>query len=196
MSRTSPDDVRAAAGIDPGDQLIDIGVDRAAEAVESLPWVAEARVSRGITGSVAVEVVERTPVAVAVDEVGTPMLVDADGRVLAPVDDPAAVVGTIVVQGVVAPPPGGHLDPVAAPALDLLARLSPGLQARITGVVVAPDGQLSLTLRPQGTVVLGPPTELDTKLASLVTTLSQVDQDRLVAINLTVPDVPAVTRQP
>jgi cell division protein FtsQ len=179
-SRTSAGDVLTASGIRPGDQLIDIDVDGAADAVESLPWVAEAKVHRSILGSVSIEVTERTPAAIATDEAGTPVLVDADGRVLAPVDDPAAVAGMVTLQG--------------RPALGMLDELTPGLQARVSGVGVGTDGSLSLRLRPQGTVLLGPPTDIDRKLTALVTLLSQVDQDGLSEINLTVPGLPTVRR--
>jgi cell division protein FtsQ len=194
VANTSADDVLTASGIRPGDQLIDIDVDGAANAVESLPWIAHAEVHRSITGSVQIEVSERTPAAVAHDEAGAPVLVDGDGRVLALAEDPAVVAGMAVLHDVVAPAPGGSLGETAVPALDLLAALSPGLEARVSGVAVAADGRLSLTLRPQGTVLLGAPTDLDRKLAALVTVLSQVDQDQLGEINLTVPGLPAVRR--
>jgi cell division protein FtsQ len=191
---TSADDVLTASGVRPGDQLIDVDVDGAAAAVESLPWVAEARVHRNIRGSVSIEVTERSPAALAQDDAGTPVLVDGDGRVLAPVADPVAVAHMVVLHDVVAPGVGGSLGDASRPALDLLTRLSPGLQTRVSGVAVAADGSLSLTLRPQGTALLGPPTDIDEKLASLVTVLSQVDQDQLDVVNLTVPGLPAVRR--
>ncbi len=58
------------------------------DAVLALGWVADATVRIGFDGTVHCTVVERTPVAVAVDG-PRPMLLDADGRVLAPADGAA-----------------------------------------------------------------------------------------------------------
>lgn len=55
------------------------------DSVRALPWVADAAVRISLDGLVSCAVVERTPVAVAVDR-GVRQLLDADGRLLAPVD--------------------------------------------------------------------------------------------------------------
>src|SRR5687768_13579218 len=62
--RTPAEAVIAASGITPGDQLIDLDLATAGQGVTDLPWVSQARLHRGIDGSVSVEVIERTPVAV------------------------------------------------------------------------------------------------------------------------------------
>jgi len=53
--------------------------------VRALPWVADATVRVSLDGVVTCAVVERVPVAVAVDQ-GVPRLLDGEGRLLAPAE--------------------------------------------------------------------------------------------------------------
>ena len=115
-------------------------------------------------------------------------LVDASGRLLGP---------SRATPTRAAVPRGG--DPRRARASigarrrrcpQVLAALPPGVRSRVTAIVVADDGSLSLRLRPEGMVVLGPPTDLAAKLAKLTTIMGQVDQrniagDRRVQPRLT-----------
>jgi hypothetical protein len=66
----------------------------------------------------------------------------------------------------------------------------------VLAIVVLPDGNLELRLRPQGIVVLGPATNLPEKLASLTIVMGQVDQRDLARINLVNPETPVVSRTP
>jgi cell division protein FtsQ len=195
-THTSVDDVVAASGVSTGDPLVGLDEGAAVRGVEALPWIAEATVERSIDGTVRVRVTERVAVATVPTEAGR-ALVDLDGRVLAAVgsDEEVAEPDTVLmaIEGLVAPGPGGMLGPEAAGAMEVLAGLTPGLQARVSSVAITPDGGLALALRPQGVAELGPPTELPAKLASLVTVLAQVDQTGLGTINLRVPDLPTVS---
>jgi cell division septal protein FtsQ len=58
--------------------------------VRALPWVEDATVRVSLDGIVSCAVVERTPVAVAVDH-GPPRLVDREGRLLAPAEMPTSL---------------------------------------------------------------------------------------------------------
>jgi len=58
--------------------------------VRGLPWVEDATVRVSLDGVVSCAVVERTPVAVAVDH-GPPRLLDRDGRLLAPAETPTSL---------------------------------------------------------------------------------------------------------
>lgn len=194
--RTPVDEIRDASGVRPGDQLLDLDPGRIADAVGALPWVATVDVSRRLDGRVTITVSERDPVATVPDGTGGLALVDGEGRVLGPLpaDLDAHRSGLVPIEGLDAPEPGATLEPVAAPALDVIARLSPGLRARVTTVALTPAGELELGLRPQGTVALGPPVELQRKLDSLVTVLAQVDQDGLASIDVRVPSLATVER--
>jgi cell division septal protein FtsQ len=68
--------------------------------VRALPWVAEANVRVSLDGLVSCSVVEREPVAIALDR-GVRQLLDAEGRLLGPVD---VATGLLEVEGFAAYP--------------------------------------------------------------------------------------------
>lgn len=74
---TSRDEVLRAAGVTPGRNVLSIDAERAARAVERLPWVSRARVERRLPDVVHVTVQERQPVAVL--SAGGLYLVGEDG---------------------------------------------------------------------------------------------------------------------
>jgi len=109
------DAVREASGVVPGDALISIDAGAVADRVEDLPWVAEARVARDWSGTVAISVTPRVPVAVVGSGTGT--LLDAEGvaigaapddvdlpRIDADAPDPGEVAdeSTVLAAGVLA----------------------------------------------------------------------------------------------
>jgi cell division protein FtsQ len=192
-SRLSADDVLAAAAVQVGEPMLAVNSSEVARRVERLPWIASATVDRSISGELTIAVVERTAVATMVDESGTPVLVDGSGRVLGPpglVDGPA-----IQIEGLVAGAVGTDVDGSAG-ALETAILLTPGVRSRVLAIVVLPDGNLELRLRPQGIVDLGPATNLLEKLASLTIVMGQVDQRDLARINLVNPETPVVSRTP
>jgi len=189
----SDDEVLAASGLRPGDQLLDIDAGAVAAKVEQLPWIDTARVRTGLDGVVTVDVTERVPVAIVADSMGGRHLVDASGRLLGPAaEDPT---GMTWLEGVTPGAPGETIDG-AAGALEAIAALGPGARSRVTAVVVNPDGTLAFQLNPQGEVRLGAPTDLEAKAASLTTVLARVDQVGLVSISLLDPSNPVVTSTP
>src|SRR5688572_2065637 len=74
----SAEEVRTAAGIEPGIPLLRVDVEAVEARVARLPQIASVEVTRGWPRSVVITVVERVPVAV-VGEAGSRSLVDADG---------------------------------------------------------------------------------------------------------------------
>jgi cell division protein FtsQ len=62
--RLTPGDIVAAAGFRTGDNLLRLPLDAARERIRSLPWVAEARLSRRLPHTVRIDVVERVALAV------------------------------------------------------------------------------------------------------------------------------------
>lgn len=195
--RTPVEAVQEASGVTVGEALLDVDPGGVEAAVEGLPWIATAEIQRHLDGRVVVTVVERTPVATAPTADGGRAVLDVGGRVLEVIPGAAAVEldpALVPIEGLVAPAAGERLSPEGAGALDVVTRLTPGLRLRVSTVQVAPNGDLALTLRPQGTADLGPPTALDAKVASLVTVLAQVDQSGLGTIGLRVPDLPTITR--
>jgi cell division protein FtsQ len=193
--RTPTEEVLAAVGARPGDQLLDVDVDAARDRVVALPWVADASVALDWPSSVRVSIREREPVAAARGDDGSDWLVDAEGRVLAPsVGDE----GLVVVEGVGVGDPGSTLGPAAEGALALLAQLPPGAASRLEAVVVTSAGHLDGRTRtePQAAVWFGPPTDLAAKVATLQTLFAQVDDTDVLVWDVRVPGTGAVTRIP
>ncbi len=151
--------------------MIDVDAPQSARRVETLPWVADARVERAWPSSVRISVVERRPVAVVARPgatVGSPVaapgpggasgagsepgpdswaLVDRSGRVLADVPQPPA--GLTAITGVGDPgPPGSHLGPRATPAVEAAAGMVPSLAPRVAAVSLTAGGDLQVALRP------------------------------------------------
>jgi cell division septal protein FtsQ len=184
-------DVVAAAAVSPGDALIWVDGGEIADAVESLPWVATATVTRHVRdGRVVVSITERTPVAVVATVEGA-LLADGEGYLLAwtPIDG-----GLPVVQGIVPGPPGTRLEGVDRAPLALAAALPAGLSGMVAEIRAAGNGTLELVLREGGVVRLGVLDELATKLRTLQTVLDTVDLDCLATIDVSVADTAVLTR--
>ncbi len=191
--QTPVDEVLVASGIRIGEPLLEVDGSASAERIRALPWVDTAKVARDRNGQVTITVTEREMVAVATDEAGGAWLVDGTGRVLA-ADGTMDMIDTVLV-GAVAGPPGSTVE-VAESSLAVAALLTPGMRSRIATITTNPDGTVTLGLRPQGTVVLGPPTDLPAKIAALRTVMAQVDQRDLASINVVNPSTPVVVRTP
>lgn len=192
-SRLTADDVLAAAAVEVGTPMVAVNSSEVARRIEMLPWIASATVDRSISGELKIIVVERIAVATMADETGAPVLVDGSGRVLGPpglIDGPA-----IQIEGLNAGAVGTDVDSSAG-SLETAILLTPGVRSRVLAIVVLPDGNLQLRLRPQGIVDLGPATNLAEKLASLTIVMGQVDQRDLARINLVNPETPVVSRTP
>lgn len=190
---TDEQQVLAAAGIQPGQQLIDLELRAAAARVAELPWVARAEVARGLDGLVTIVVGEREPVAV-VGSGAAAVLVDATGRALGPAaDDAAAAAGLVRIDGLASvPAPGAFLhDGDEALALATrLAAVAPGLVQQLT---VGDDlrGVLASGIQ----VRFGAVTQLEAKVRSLDTVLRQVDLTCAAVIDVRVPDSTVLTRE-
>ncbi len=77
--RLARDDVLGAAGVQKGDNLFALDVEKAEASLLSSPWIAQARVIRQLPGTIRLEVVERDAVALAVIGSKT-FLVSQDGE--------------------------------------------------------------------------------------------------------------------
>jgi len=120
LHRVSYDEAYEAAGIRPGDFMGTLDTGGAERSLESLPWVADARVRRRWPATVDVDVVERAPAAVALAAPSSWVLLDIEGRILT---SPLTVVPELPrLSGIAAAPePGAFL---ASDANALLAALS------------------------------------------------------------------------
>jgi cell division protein FtsQ len=192
----TPDDlVLERAGIAPGDQLMDLDLGAAGEAVTTLPWVARVDLHRQLDGVVRIRITERTPVAVVGTEADA-VLVDGDGQAVALAADAPEVAATLVhltaADGV--PAPGQVIATGFRPALTLatvLAATGPGLALELHN-----GAELVGTLTDSGIEVrFGDERQLDAKVASLRTVLAQVDLTCAAVIDLEAPGSPVLTRE-
>jgi len=191
---TPTDLVLERAGIEAGDQLIDVDLRAAGERVVELPWVDTVRIHRGVDGQVALRVTERTPVAVAGDG-DDAVLVDAEGRVLARGAEEPALAGAVVrlAQLPGRPEPGQFLPATAAAGLELAVRLGPTAPGLV--IDLSDEGSLVATLGASTEVRFGPATQLDAKVRSLRTVLDQVDLTCAALIDVRSPGSPVLTRE-
>lgn len=190
-SQLTPDQVRDAAGIGRGAPILLADLDAATAALEALPWVAAAEVTRDLPGRVHLEVREREAVAV-VSGGDTAALVDVSGRVL----ELAEAASTPFVQVVSADPPpapGGRFGPDLVAAIELAGRLRVNPAGAVAAVHLEPT--LRLELVDGGEADLGDGSDLDAKVEAFRTMHARVDRTCLDTIDLTVPTHPVVTRQ-
>lgn len=188
-AHTSNEDLIATSGLRPGDQLLDVDAGAIGDRLRELPWVDDVTVTREWRGDVAIAVTERVPVAVISDPQGQPMLVDATGRVIAAAGapDPALV----AVDGLTAGAPGEQVADADGP-LAVVTAITPGLRTRIETLVVRPDGQIELAVRPSGVVRFCGADRIAEKIRALQTVFAQVDDRGLATLDVCVPEQPTV----
>jgi cell division protein FtsQ len=189
--RAPADAVAARTGVRVGQPMVEVDGSAAGAAVEVLPWVASATVSRSWWGRVDVAVTERTAVVVLTGDGPDSALVDATGRVLDVTTTPPD--GLPRVRGLDLVPAGATVDPRLDGALRFLAALTPGVRTRVAAVVVRGD-EYDLALRPVGTARLGPADHIEAKVLALRTMFGQVELAGACVLDVRVPDSPGLTR--
>jgi cell division protein FtsQ len=180
-----------AAGLSHHPPLIDLNTGAAAAAIERLPWVASAQVSRHWPDGVRIAVRERTPVALA-PVPHSYALVDATGRVLANGTGVPPTLPVIVETGMAVPAPGRDLPATVAPAMAVARSLPVAFKAQVSQVVVARDG-LHLVLTTPVTVFLGSATDLHAKYEDTAAILAGAALHNGDVIDVSAPGSPVVT---
>jgi cell division protein FtsQ len=178
-------EVERAGGIHPGDAMVWLDPSRAERAIEALPYVRQATVSREWPDTVRVTVHERRPVA-WVDGASGKQVVDATGRVVETVAEPPAglpqLLGVQMVTGV-----GGTVAPRdASPSAAGLA----GLVAWGTASVETTDHGVVLHLRTGPEVRLGPPTQVAIKVRAALAVLQASAGTAVHYVDVSVPTNP------
>ena len=190
--RADPRQVGTAAGIEVGEPLVEIDVNASTEAVERVPWVAEAVIDREWAGAVSIAITERVGM-VAFSAGSRYAVVDRTGRQLELVMVPPE--GFIPVSGVEASGvPGQPVTDEAMAVVSLIGALSPAL-ITVTDEIVVSDGQLMMELTVGGRANLGDVRDLGDKLVALETILARVDLRCLAAVDIRVPEAPTVRRK-
>lgn len=175
-----------------GDRLVSVDLHAVGTRIAALPWVGKVVVRRGVDGVVAIEVTERTAVAVMGSGLSA-VLLDRDGRVLGPAMDAPDVGPVMELTGIGPPPaPGSFLGDDVADALlaaERIAIVAPGTLATLRA-----DG-LTARLIGGGEVRFGDSSQLDAKVRSLRTVVDQVDLSCLALLDLSLPGTPVLTRE-
>jgi cell division protein FtsQ len=175
--------IRAAAGVHPGDHLLLVDTGAVARRVERIPWVRDAKVTRDFPGTLRIIVDEYAPVAY-VRVTGAVVLVAANGRVIARTANPPA--GTVEIRGLRRVPAAGE---VLAPreAVSIVPQLPAALGLHVEAVDVSGSG-LALELRGGGEIRLGNASDLTAKAASALAVLDHLAGTSFSYIDVSTPD--------
>jgi len=154
---TSEIDIFDRVGLDGWTSLVGFDVQEARARIESLPWVESVAVRKVYPSTLEVKVVERTPFAIW-QQGSVLSLIEADGRVIAPLSGSRHAALPLVV--------GRGAD---TPAADFVARVAayPDLAARVRGYVRVSERRWDLRLD-NGVTVKLPEHGADAALAELV----------------------------
>ena len=187
--------IEAAAGVLRHPPLISVDPGPAAARVESLPFVASARVVRHWPDAVTIAVTERKPVAAMAGPAGAWATLDGNGRTLAVTPGKPALPALVVHAGTgtVAPAPVGRTTaPAAGPGLLVARTLPTAFSGQVTTITVAADGTVSLALNSGLTVLLGTVSELTSKYEDVAAIIAHAPLRGAHSIDVTVPQSPTV----
>jgi cell division protein FtsQ len=193
LDQVSLRSVEDALGFEIGSPLVSLDAGAAESALEALPWVAEAHVSRSWRGTVTVEITEREPLALALTAPEAWVLVDVDGRVLTEaLANPPTLPRLSGLRAAGAP--GAFMYPDAAAALSVVDALPAVLAPRVYGVWRDHRGELRLGITDGPQVLLGDDSRLRAKVAAAATMLDQLASEGSTpaVLDVSVPNLPVV----
>lgn len=169
-----PQALAVASGLEAGEPLVRADLDSARRGIAALPTVDTVSLHRSWNGTIAVEIVERTPAAAFAIDDGQPLLVDADGRILGRGD----AAGTVRVSGVTLSGDTSArvawLDVAGTSTAAVAAEVPDDVAAIVHEMGATPFGY-TLQLHNGAVVRLGSAEDLDEKFMSLRTLLLSGD---------------------
>jgi len=187
--------IEVAAGVLHHPPLIDVDPGAAAARVESLPFIATARVTRHWPDAVSIAVTERRPVTVMAGPAASWSTLDGNGRTLTVTSGRPGlpVLAARSVAGPVHPAPvGGTVARAADPGLLVARTLPAAFAGQVVSVTVAADGTVTLALSAGITVLLGTGSELLTKYEDVAAIIAHAPLRGDHTIDVTVPQSPTV----
>ena len=183
-------DIETVAGVG-GDNLLLLSTGAVTQRVETLPWVAQAKVDRRLPGTVRIKIEERDA-AVALDVSGDRWTVDARGHVL----QSGALEGLPLIAGLHAAglEPGERVSSPDALAALAVWRSLRGLQDDVQAIFAPTTERISLSLEGGTTVRYGAAENLRAKRAVLRVLLTRLRAEGTVVeyVDVRVPASPAV----
>lgn len=150
-----------------GDAILTADLHGATRQIEAIPWVRKARLSMHLPSRVVVQIDERQPEAFyrAVD--GFIRVLDREGRVLDVIEgDPVDYVRIIGSGPNIAP--GEFIGQPFLGVVELLGALPASLSDRLVSATVSPEGEISLQMTPNLSIIFGQPTDFQVKLVAVV----------------------------
>lgn len=176
---TTPDGIRAAAGIRIGDRVARVDVDAATRRILDLPQVRSVQVRRGLPHDIVIDVQERVAIAYAGRGSGARLIDDAG----------------VMFQDVVTPPPGllavrAYTDGFRGLGARVAASLPAWLRARVSAVTVYGNDDVRLQLR-NGHVVRWGGEERAERKGRVLEALLRIPAREY---DVSAPDAPATTR--
>jgi hypothetical protein len=194
---TTPAQVVAAAGLHHGQAMTDLREGGIAHRVDRLPWISHTHVVRRWPGTVVITISERAPrLTVAKAGHGWQVL-DRSGRVLETTLVPLP--GLPRIEGLsTRAAPGQVIEPTLRPALAVAVAIPVDRLGRLPAVLPRPDGSVSVSIWPTGTIDLGPPVQVGEKLKSAFLVLdhlatTKTDPRTIKMIDVRVPGSPTLT---
>lgn len=177
------------AGLSEGTNTAWLSTDTVESALLSSPWVAEATVTRSLPSGIAIEIRERTPVAVA-RAGGEDWLIAGDGTTLESVRNAALP----LLKGGTPGSPGERGEGVAASAA-VAAAMDPWLSSQVEAISVNESGEVDLDLGRGPRIDFGPAADLAAKTESLSAMLrwAQENHASVKGIDVRAPEAPAAT---
>jgi cell division protein FtsQ len=185
-ARLDPAAVADAAAVTRGSPILRLDTGAAARRVERLPWVADAKVTRALPGTVRVAVRERVPVAFVRRDDGKVVLVDTSGFAIAVSDPPAD--GPIEIRGVRRVPAVGTT--LAPRNVAGITRELPAALGAHVGAIDVADG-VRLLLRSGGEVRLCTATDIAAKGAAANAVIARRGAQRFAYVDVCVPQSPS-----
>lgn len=177
-------EVRGAAGADVGSPLLLADTGAIEDRVESLPWVADARVTRHFPGTLTVHVSPRVPVAWSAAADGAVAVVDAHGRVVATALTPPS--GLPQLLGAETPASSKVVAPIAA---RVAGAVPADIRPAVAGIVVE-DDQAVLRLGVGTEVRLGAPRGVAAKARAAAAVLGSLGLGLPSYVDVRVPSAP------
>ncbi len=170
--------------------LLEVNGSDAIRAIEKIPQIKTARISKSFNGTLTITVTKRTPVVAS--NVGSSwVLLDEEGRVVdrvleLPFNYP-------VLDGLNDPPQMGEwVSDQVLPAIELAVNLPPILAANVSSVQIGE--MLELNLFGEGKVLFGDGSNQNEKILAAATILEKADLNNLVHIDVRAPKNPVLCR--
>ncbi len=185
----SPAEVVGTAGVSQGTNVLWFDQDAAEARLEAEPWIASADVGLSFAWTIQITIVERTPVAVAVDG-ARETLVAGDGTALGP----AVRAGALPRIRLPAAPVFEGLFTSPAAAARAIGSMDADLRSQIANLTVNADGTLAMRLHGGVVIRYGSASDVRRKAAALREILTWAKQEGAIlgTVNVVAPDLPAV----